>query len=124
MAAERRTVKAWLRGLREAQGWSQADVGEMLGVSRETIGGLESAKKGFSNGFTLIRYLRLLGVLSNEAPVEIPGLGRLAALEEEVAQLPKAADLDRAVETLRAAIDSLASPDDDAGRPATTGQPH
>lgn len=81
--AERKELKAWLRVLRESQNWSQVDVAEMLSVSRETIGGLENEKKGFSNGFTLIRYLKLLGVLSAEAPVTTPGLGRLAALEEK-----------------------------------------
>ncbi len=37
-------MKNHLRELRAAQGWSQADLGTRLGVSRQTINALESGK--------------------------------------------------------------------------------
>ncbi len=33
-----------IRELREAQGWSQGELGEQLGVSRQTINALETGK--------------------------------------------------------------------------------
>lgn len=81
---ERRRTKLWLAELRKAQGWERGDVAEMLGTSSESIKNWELPSRGFANGFTLIRYLRLLGVLADEAPVTTPGLDRLAALEEKV----------------------------------------
>jgi transcriptional regulator with XRE-family HTH domain len=83
---ERKAVKEWLRGLRDAQGMSRPDIAEFVGVTPETIKNLENPKRGFANGFTLLRYLKLLGVLSDEAPVGLPGLGRLAVLEDKVAE--------------------------------------
>lgn len=82
-AEDKRQTKAWLVELRKAQGWERGDVAEMLGTSTDTIKNWELPSRGFANGLPLMRYLRLLGVLSDEAPVTTPGLSRLAALEEK-----------------------------------------
>jgi putative transcriptional regulator len=37
-------VNSRVRQLREAQGWSQATLGERLGVSRQTINSIETGK--------------------------------------------------------------------------------
>jgi putative transcriptional regulator len=37
-------VNSRVRELREAQGWSQATLGERLGVSRQTINSIETGK--------------------------------------------------------------------------------
>lgn len=88
-AEDRRKAKAWLVDLRKAQGWGRGDVAELLGTNTDTVKNWELPSRGFANGFTLMRYLRLLGVLADEAPVDIPALGRLAALEAEVAESVK-----------------------------------
>lgn len=57
---------------------------DLIGTSTDTIKNWELPSRGFANGLTLMRYLKLLGVLSDEAPVMIPGLSRLAAVEVKV----------------------------------------
>ncbi|NZA24986.1 helix-turn-helix transcriptional regulator [Luteimonas sp. SJ-92] len=37
-------MKSRVRALREAQGWSQAQLGERLGVSRQTVNAIETGK--------------------------------------------------------------------------------
>ncbi len=37
-------MKSRVRELREAQGWSQATLGERLGVSRQTVNSIETGK--------------------------------------------------------------------------------
>ena len=37
-------MKSRLRDLREARGWSQAQLGERLGVSRQTVNAIETGK--------------------------------------------------------------------------------
>lgn len=96
---EAAAVKAWLKDLRAKTGWTQNDVAEMLGVTGRTIINLESPDEGFPRGLTMVRYLRALGVVA-DAPVETPGLGRLAALEEAASR--SSALQDRILELLLA----------------------
>lgn len=56
-------AKAWLRRLREEQGYTQKELAEKVGKSERTI--LEAEKPGssFPGGFTLLRMLQVLGAL-------------------------------------------------------------
>lgn len=108
--ADRLATKEWLRELRDARKLSRTDVAEIIGASSETVKNWESpTRSGFSQSLTLIRYLRLLGVLV-DAPVQLPGLGRLGSIEAKVATLATEEDVMRGFESIRAAIDALASP--------------
>lgn len=83
--SERVRVKRWLRGLREDQKMSRATAADALEVTPETIRNLEHEKRGFANGFTLLGYLRLLGVLV-DSPVDLPGISRLEAIQADHAR--------------------------------------
>lgn len=75
----RAELKRWLREVMPAD-LSQQAIADELGVTRKTISNLLSPNAGFGNGLTMIRYLRLAGVVA-----DAPSSGsRLATLEEMV----------------------------------------
>lgn len=100
--------KAWLRDCREALGLRQEDVADTMGVTVKTVQNMESPQAGLPRALSLMRYLRVLGVVT-EAPVEAPGLSRLESLEATVANLATQDALQTGLQTLQAAIDAQAS---------------
>ena len=76
---EQAELKRWLREVMPDD-LSQQAIADELGVTRKTISNLLSPNAGFGNGLTMIRYLRLAGVVA-----DVPSGGsRLATLEEMV----------------------------------------
>lgn len=103
-------MKKWLRDLREQRGYSQAELGEAIGLTGRAILNAEKASEGFPHGLAMLRLLRVLGVVVDAPLAESDGiLVRLRALEEKVAELPTAADLQQGLRTVTAAIRRLAS---------------
>lgn len=86
MEADRRALKEWMTGLLPADR-SRADIAHELGVDRKTISTiLNPETANFGNGYTLLRYLRIVGAL-NDAPTEPAGLSRLAAIEASLERI-------------------------------------
>lgn len=80
---EKRELKQWLTSLLP-EGLSRNDVADEFDVSRKTVSGmLNPDSVSFGNGLTMLRYLRLVGAVT-EAPTESPASSRLAALEAKV----------------------------------------
>lgn len=75
-------MKEWLTGLLP-EDMSRNDVAYELGVTRKTISNmLNPDVDAFGNGFTMLRYLRLVGALAS-APEPSRATSRLAGLEEK-----------------------------------------
>lgn len=83
MRQEKHALKTWLTGLLP-EGLSRNDVAYELNVSRKTVSTmLNPESDGFGNGYTMLRYLRLVGALK-DAPDATPETSRLARLQDEL----------------------------------------
>lgn len=89
-------AKRWLRQLRDDSGLSQAALAEAVGTSRRTVLNAESEREdaGWPNGFTLLRMLQELGVVTGAAVQTDRPLARLeASVAESVALTREAIQL-------------------------------
>lgn len=85
---EKSDLKKWLRDVLPDD-LSQQAVADELGVTRKTISNLLSPNAGFGNGLTMLRYLQLVGAVT-----EAPSAGsRLEELAGAVAGLTMKVDL-------------------------------
>lgn len=84
---ERLAAKRWMRGLREARGYTQAELAALAGTSTRTVLNLEAAGSSFPNGWTMLRLLQELGAVADAPAAPPDGLdARLQSLEEQVAR--------------------------------------
>lgn len=82
------------------------------------------------SSYNLVRLIKAASARRATAPFEageavapeVAIHSRLVALEEKVGELATRAELQRGLDTLRAAIDALASPDTDSGRSVEHGR--
>lgn len=109
--------KEWLRDLLPDD-LSQQAIADELGVTRKTISNLLSPNAGFGSGIVMLRYLQLAGAVAYRPAPEDSLLQRLLA---EVAERPTRAELQEGLDTLREAIDRVASRDTRATAKRKTG---
>lgn len=83
---EKDEAKAWLRQLRVEHGYTQKELGTLVGVSDRVILEAEKPGAGWPGGFTVLRMLQELGVVAGVHGQTRSPLANLEAMVAEGAE--------------------------------------